>query len=416
MASVTPNTELSPLARTATTGKLNYLDFFELKDPPFRNISNVSRLFLNAALGAARIQLDTALDQPDVGIFVVNGAPGSGKTTLVNDVVGHRTDKCQVAWINQTQLSENEFLRILLHAFGLRTEDLESAGLETDDLVKKKLLERFRDFLIRQEKAGRHLILVIDEAQNLKPEVLELLPLLLEHKEGTGTRFSIILIGQDAFARTLAMSGGKRLRELIRYQTYLTTLSHADTWAYIGHQLVVAGNRRDNPFTERAMSQIHRHTAGSMRLINTLCDFVLFNAYLGRIRKITPELVQTTFNALQWESTKGATERLAVLDDGVDGQIPKLILEFEDNSEYPLDRDSVTIGRAGDNDIAIRDLRISRYHAKLSVTPGGVSIEDLGSTNGVYVNEERVKLRRLRDGDLIMIDDNRLRFVNRSES
>jgi general secretion pathway protein A len=161
------------------------------------------------------------------------------------------------------------------------------------------------------------------------------------------------------------------------------------------------------------MSRIHQHTGGSMRLINTLCDFVLFNAYLGQIRRITPDLVQTTFNALQWEPAKNAAPESIAANAEPEQSLSRLILEYDNDREFALERETTTIGRAADNDLCIRDLRVSRYHARLTFNRKGFTIEDLGSTNGVYVNEERVKIRLLNDGDIVAIDDHRFRFAHR---
>ncbi|EXJ14536.1 FHA domain-containing protein [Imhoffiella purpurea] len=404
MASATSSsqTELSTQARIATIGKLNYLDFFGLATPPFRNTSGIADLFLNGQLSAAQSRLDSVLNGREGGIIVMNGAPGSGKTTLANHVADRRKDRDRVAKINRTLLAEDEFLQILLHAFDIPSENL----------TPKQSLERFDTFLRKRERQKKRVILVIDEAQNLKPGVLDMLPHLLRAEDDNRPALFIILIGQDAFEHTLVMHGSRQLKEMILYQTYLTKLNSGDTAGYIQHQLNAAGLTQENPLSERAMLRIHQLTGGSMRLINTLCDFVLFNASMGRIRRITPDLVQTTFNALQWEpSSDGQTDKDASKPATADNQ-PRLVLEFRDNTPFPLDKESVTIGRATDNDICIRDLRISRHHARLTTSRQGISVEDLESTNGVYVNRVRIKVRLLQDGDLIALDEHRMRFLN----
>ncbi|MFD2111076.1 AAA family ATPase [Thiorhodococcus fuscus] len=402
MAPATSNTELSAKSRIAAIGKLNYLDFFGLAEPPFRNSSDIDELFLNGPLTEAQAQFDTALDSREGGILVVNGAPGSGKTTLANRIAERRTETNRLAKINRTQLSEDEFLQTLLQTFGLQSEGLTPA----------QSLNRFSDFLHKQEKAGKGAILVIDEAQNLKPGVLELLPSLLRPHDEIRPGFFIILIGQDGFEQSLVMHGSRQLKETILFQIYLPKLNATDTAAYIRYQLAVAGLKQVTPFSDGAMLRIHQLTGGSMRLINTLCDFVLFNASMGQIHHITPDLVQTTFNALQWEPSRDTAPEATAAKSSANGAIPTLILEFRENSAFQIDQETVTIGRATDNDICIRDLRISRYHARLTTSRKGISVEDLGSTNGVYVNKERVKIRLLQDGDLIGIDEHRIRFEN----
>ncbi|MBK1723931.1 FHA domain-containing protein [Thiocystis violacea] len=395
----------STQSRIATIGKLNYLDFFGFSGPPFRNSSDVSTPYLNNALNTALIQLEAVLARSNGGLIVVNGAPGSGKTTLVNHAVDRRPDDFRVAKLNRTMLAETDFLQILLHGF----------DLDPDGLDKALMIDGFVELVDAENAEGHRVVLVIDEAQNLKPAILKLLPRLIEREDKTETdekrHLFIVLIGQDGFEHTLAHSGLRDVKSLVLFQTYLNTLNQADTAAYINYQLIEIAQAEQNPFTERAMARIHMLTGGSMRLINTLCDFVLFNASLGQIRRITPELVQTTFNALQWEPARSRSQGASTGENGPEAQVSRLILEFNRNLEFPLEKNVITIGRASDNDICIRNLRVSRYHAQITASDNGLAIEDLGSTNGVYVNDERVSIQLLKDGDRIAIDENRMRLI-----
>lgn len=404
MASIPAMTELSTRSRIASIGKLNYLDFFGFGVPPFRNSSELAKPYLNTASSTALTELEAVLARTDGGLIVVNGAPGSGKTTLVNHAVNRRGDGFSVAMLNRAMLSEIDFLQALLHAFELHHDGLDTASM----------IARFAELADAQNRDGRRMLLVIDEAQNLKPEILKLLPRLIERNAKTGEKrgLFVVLIGQDGFDQTLAHTALKDVKNLIGYQTYLAPLSEAETSDYIHYHLIRLAEAGVNPFSERAMAHIHMLTGGSMRLINTLCDFVLFNACLGKIQRITPELVQTTFNALQWEPVLGTMAKATATQSASRPSCPNLVLEYDRDTRFMIEKAVITIGRASDNDICIRSLRVSRYHARLTRNEAGLSIEDLGSTNGVYVNAQRVEKCQLKDGDILAIDDHRMRLVS----
>lgn len=384
-------TTLSPSAHS-------HLDFFGLSASPFRQHSSAFSLFSNTTLHAASERINAALDHPDGGLIVVTGAAGAGKTTLVNDLVERRKNRSVVTKLDHITPNESAFLAHLLASVGQPLEPHEH----------RSPLDVFHDFLLAKEWAKQPVILVIDEAQALTPEMLDWLPRLMTLQSGMTTRFSILLAGQEAFSRTLTLHVSADFRALVRAQLYLSALDLADTSAYLQHQLTVAGNPTPL-FTESAITLIHQQTGGSLRRINTLCDFVLFNAFQRRAPRITPELVQTTLTALHWQPIGPSAHDAA--SDAESGA--QLILEFNHNAVFPLTKSTITIGRAADNDLCIRDLRISRYHARLTTLPQGITIEDLGSTNGVFVNQERITEQLLQDGDRIAIDTQRMRFTQR---
>ncbi len=406
MASVRAKTGLETQSRTALIGKLNYLDFFGFGLPPFKSSAELSAPYLNAELSTALKEIESVLTHAEGGLIVVNGAPGSGKTTLANHAVDRCGEGFRVAKLNRTLSAETDFLQILLHGFELNPEVLDTAWM----------IERFIAFVDEQNRDGRRVILVIDEAQNLKPALLALLPRLIEHTAKTKTKkkrgLFVVLIGQDGFERTLAHSALTDVKNLVEFQTYLNPLNESDTCDYIQYHLIELAKARQNPFTERAMARLYMLTGGSMRLINTLCDFVLFNACLGQIRHISPDLVQTTFNALQWEPVLGTMQKAAAKSPASQTDNPRLILEYAQDTPFAITKAAITIGRASDNDIRIRSLKVSRYHARLTADGANLSIEDLGSTNGVYVNDERIIARQLlKDGDILTIDSNRMRLM-----
>lgn len=400
MTPPTPQTELSAQSRLTRIGKLGYLDFFGLSAPPFHNTSGTDSDFTSASLTQARTRLLAALARPDGGILLLDGPAGSGKTTLVDQVIAAQDEDLVVTRLNRTRLEPGDFMQLLLLGFRIETPTgTDLAGL----------LDAFAHFLHQQQEAGHPVVLVIDEAHQLEPDVVALLAQLIERQTGTRSRFSIILIGRETLEQTLGLAEDQRLQGLVRCRCRLSTLDAVGTADYIRHQLAAAGRRDDNPFTDGAMIRIHQHTCGNMRLINTLCDFILFNASLGQVRRIGIELVQTTFNALQWEPARcDETDQPPVTE--VDETGMALVLEFDDDRRYTIDKDTVTIGRSRENDICIRDPRISRQHARLIRNRKGLSLEDLGSLNGVYVNGERIKIRLLRDGDLVTIEEHRIRF------
>ena len=406
MASPDPHDErdAGPLRREIPEAEPGYIEFFGFATHPFPHRANPQHLFLTEGLRALKTKLPAVLATPG-SLAVITGEVGAGKTTLIREVVYKSATSSIIAWINQTLLGETEFLQMLLVQLGL-----EPFGLDENELVA-----HLTEFLVEQHNCGGKIILVVDEAHNMSPRVIEQINMLLQQKIEGELLFSVVLIGEKSLERVLQAANVAELATRVTFRTHLDAFSIAETGEYIQHQLEAAGLEGESPFPGTLMPLIHKYTGGSLHRINTLCNFALLNAFLEQVKTISTELLELTLNDLQWAPEAIGSTSAVASSAGAPAYAIKLVLDFDKGREFVVEKETVRIGRSADNEVRINDPMVSRHHASI-ITRDGVSyIQDEGSTNGVYINRKRIKRRLLHDGDKIWIDRNRFRFF-RSEN
>jgi hypothetical protein len=196
----------------------------------------------------------------------------------------------------------------------------------------------------------------------------------------------------------------------VRLRFHLGPLDRREMAEYIGHRLAVAGCEKENLFGEDTHETIHRYTGGVPRLINTLCDTALLCAFADEKDAVGLDEVMAAVDELNWEeheSSTGIYNKLQSIqrnasDRGHMTQI-EVRAEGEVVSELTFPPGRVIVGRAPDNEVFIRSKFVSRHHAQLITDDDGCMIEDLNSTNGVFLGEKQVKKYRLRDGDVVSL-------------
>jgi type II secretory pathway predicted ATPase ExeA len=339
---------------------------------------------------------------------VITGDIGSGKTTLIESFLKDLPPDIVLAHISQTQLSPVEFLQALLVEFGFKPFRKR----------KVELLAMIKDFMVEQYAAGKKILLVIDEAQNLSRKVLEEVRLLsgLESKKEKLLR--IILAGQPELSRKLDSPRLQQLTQRVRLRFHLSSLSKRETHEYITHRLNVAGAQGRQIFDEAACDAVFRYSGGVPRLINVLADTALLCAFAEESNTVNERLVKAAADELQWvefadrlraqERSSDATGQFNV----VGGPLAKLEILLRDElvGDFDLTPGRAIIGRTPDNDLQIRSKFVSRHHAQVVSDSEHSVVEDLNSTNGVFLKSRRVKRHELADGDIIQIGEHKLLY------
>ncbi len=384
-----------------------YLEFFELEESPFKLTPDASFLYLSKAHARAKAYMDYTIWNRD-GFVVITGEIGSGKTTLIQHLLTSLDDNVEVARLYQTQLDEIQFFQAILVEFGFKPFNAS----------KVELLDMLNTFLIEQYGLDRQVILIIDEAQNLSPRVLEEIRLLTGMETHKEKILNLILVGQPELKELMDAPGMEQLSQRIRFRFHLKNLTEEETREYIYHRLTIAGNRKDNLFHSNTIPLIYRYTGGTPRLINILCDTALICGFVDKIKIIDEVLIEAAIEELQWSPF---SERAGVQYAADRRQTPfdhetvARLIDINDgntNHEHLLTKDRTTLGRMPGNDIIINDEMVSVHHAKIINIHGNCFLEDLDSTNGTYVNSERIKKCVLKHGDRISLARYKLQYLN----
>ncbi|HEY5103055.1 MAG TPA: AAA family ATPase [Steroidobacteraceae bacterium] len=406
-----------------------YLDLFKLKELPFRLSPDPQFLYLSKQHARAKAYMESTIWFTD-GFVVITGEVGSGKTTLIESFLKEVEADIVVAQINQTQVSAVDFLQAVLVQFGFAPFKMK----------KGELIATLNQFLVEQYAAGRKVLLIVDEAQNLSLRVLEEVRLLSGVETTKDKVLRIIFCGQPELNEKLDAPELVQLAQRIRLRFHLGALSLEEMRAYIQHRLEVAGSADREIFAEDTFAEIFRYTGGVPRLVNTLCDTAMITAYsqdhdhigLDDIRGASEELRWVDF-ATRTSSMRGKVEAktpagmaasaaaaaAAVSSaestlDNIGPILGRVLVSTEGRTvrELPLHIGRVIVGRTDDNDLQIDSRFVSRHHCQLIVSAQACVIEDLNSTNGIYVKSKRVRRQHLNDGDVVVIGKHELIYMD----
>ncbi|MGQ0429557.1 MAG: AAA family ATPase [Gammaproteobacteria bacterium] len=390
-----------------------YLEHFHLTDLPFRLSPDPVFLYLSKHHARAKAYMESTTWFTD-GFVIITGEIGSGKTTLIETFLRELEKDVVVAQVAQTQVSPTEFLQAVLVQFGFAPFKMRKA----------ELLATLNQFLVEQHAAGRKVLLIIDEAQNLSNRVLEEIRLLSGVETTREKVLRIILCGQPELNQKLDSAELLQLVQRVRLRFHLTALSPEDTQAYVLHRLEVAGSHGREIFTEDTFPIIFRYTGGVPRLINTLCDTALMGAYALEQKRVGVRELAAAIDELQWVEFAARTGRMRAAAVAAAAPAPRpigpgtvlarIIVAHagEHVEERPLRPGRLVIGRTVDNDLQIDSKFISRHHCQIVTTAEGSVLEDLNSTNGVYVKSKRVRKHHLNDGDVIVLGKHELMYLD----
>lgn len=259
-----------------------YTKFFGLTEKPFAITPDPRYLFMSEQHSEALAHLVYGISESG-GFIQLTGEVGTGKTTLVRTVLGRLPAEVDVALILNPQLSALEFLIAICEELGTPPpEDKNSA---------RSLVDTLNRHLLAAHARGRRTILLVDEAQNLSPEVLEQLRLLTNLETAKQKLLQVILIAQPELRDVLAREELRQLAQRVTGRYHLEPLSRDETGLYIDHRLKVAGALGEI-FDAAAKQEVFDLSGGVPRIINVICDRAMLGAYSRETRMIGKKLVR----------------------------------------------------------------------------------------------------------------------------
>jgi general secretion pathway protein A len=215
------------------------------------------------------------------GFLLLTGDVGTGKTTLINTLVGNLGSETLFINVADPRLDKLDFFRLLAHAF----------GLETKFSTKFEFLVLFRDFLNRAHDENKKVLLIVDESQKLSLDSLEEIRLLSNIERPDTKLLNVFFIGQVEFNETLLRPQCRALRQRITIVHNIRPLSETEAGEYIKYRLRIAGAQREI-FTDEAIRKVYQFSKGYPRLINTICDLALLTGYSDNLQTIGPKVIQ----------------------------------------------------------------------------------------------------------------------------
>ena len=268
-----------------------YESFYGLSAKPFRLRPDPHFFYGSKGHKRAMAYLEYGLSQGE-GFIVITGEVGAGKTTLVRNLFNNLpSEQIVAAHIVNTHLDSDDTLRMVVSAFGLPYENVSKADL----------LTRLEAFLRASDQQGKRALLVVDEAQNLKPGTVEELRMLSNFQTDDKCLLQTFLIGQPEFRTTLHSPGMQQLRQRVIASYHLGPMDEAETQAYIEHRLATVGWKGDPSFSNPAYAAIYTYTGGIPRKVNTLCDRLLLNGFLEEIHAFSEEDVAEVIGDINQE-------------------------------------------------------------------------------------------------------------------
>lgn len=258
-----------------------YKDFYRLKENPFNVTSDPHFLYLSKRHREAFASLTYGIRERK-GFIEITGEIGTGKTTLCRALLNELNAKTKTAFILNPRLSELQFIRAVIEDFGI------NARRNT----KIDMIKALNEFLVEQLAYGHNVVLIIDEAQNLKNNILEEVRLLSNLETEKEKLFQIVLVGQPQLKTKLSSAELAQLKQRITIRYHIMPLDKDEISPYIQHRLTVAGSSGEIIFNEDAIDEIYSYSKGVPRLINIVCDRAMLLGYVKETRAFNAEIIR----------------------------------------------------------------------------------------------------------------------------
>jgi general secretion pathway protein A len=264
-----------------------YVQYFGLKHEPFSIAPDPRYLFMSERHREALAHLLYGVKGGGGGFVLLTGEIGAGKTTVCRCLLEQIPKRCNVAYIFNPKLTALELLKTVCEEFHVPVEPPAPGSA----LTAKDYLDPFNRFLLETHAVGLNNVLIIDEAQNLAPEVLEQLRLLTNLETNERKLLQIVLIGQPELRTMLRRPELEQVAQRVIARYHLQALSEEETNQYLRHRLAIAGLTSALPFSVRAMQAIHQASRGVPRRINLVADRALLGAYAESVPRVDKRIV-----------------------------------------------------------------------------------------------------------------------------
>jgi len=273
-----------------------YCNFYSLKERPFNPTADPAFLFLSARHKEALAHLIYGVSQRK-GVVVLTGEIGTGKTTLCRFFMNQLDRNVKTAFILNPHFSQTQLLEAIIRDFGLTARNKSRLGLVWE-------LNRF---LLGESECGNNVVLLIDEAQNLNPAILEQVRLLSNLETDKDKLLQLVLVGQPELNQRLNLYDLRQLKQRVMVSYHIMPLEKNEVKDYIAHRLKIAGGSCNVEFTPEAIAAISGFSAGTPRLINMICDRALLAGFAAETKIISPDIIKKCANELSgffWQEAR----------------------------------------------------------------------------------------------------------------
>jgi general secretion pathway protein A len=275
-----------------------YASFFGLNEKPFSITPDPRYLYLSRRHAEALAHLLYGITESG-GFIQLTGEVGTGKTTVVRSLLEQLPAHAEVALVLNPRLSSEEFLLTICDELHIEVPDRSSP---------KSIVDALNRHLLEAHAAGRRVVLIVDEAQNLSAEVLEQIRLLTNLETAKQKLLQIILIGQPELREVLARSDLRQLAQRITGRYHLEPLEPDELHAYVRHRLEVAGGRTEI-FTAGAVKALHHSSGGIPRLVNVVADRALLGAWSQEEPQVSAQMARQAAREVFGERIKRQARR-----------------------------------------------------------------------------------------------------------